>query len=196
MMDFIFVIGPSAVGKTTLARSLFAHYNGVYLEQNMVPEFGIPEDCPDEGVFEEQTCWDNVLLQLKYFHDRGFRNIVALDFDDYRTRELPVHFRGYRFITLKLISEDPEQIRRQMIHRSENEGGLFALEQIERSNRKIMERPLLPNEVLLDVAGKSKDDVLAEAIRIIDSFSPTLDYTYEPLDAQYFLSWVQSRNLH
>lgn len=196
MMDFIFVIGPSAVGKTTLARSLFAHYNGVYLEQNMVPEFGIPEDCPDEGVFEEQTCWDNVLLQLKYFHDRGFRNIVALDFDDYRTRELPVHFRGYRFITLKLISEDPEQIRRQMIHRSENEGGLFALEQIKRSNRKIMERPLLPNEVLLDVAGKSKDDVLAEAIRIIDSFSPTLDYTYEPLDAQYFLSWVQSRNLH
>lgn len=131
-MDFIFVIGPSAVGKTTLARSLFAHYNGVYLEQNMVPEFGIPEDRPDEGVFEERTCWDNVLLQLKYFHDRGFRNIVALDFDDYRTRELPVHFRGYRFITLKLISGDPEQIRRQMIHRSENEGGLFALEQIAR----------------------------------------------------------------
>lgn len=196
MMDFIFVIGPSAVGKTTLARSLFTYYNGVYLEQNMVPEFGIPEDCPDEGVFEEQTCWDNVLLQLKYFHDRGFRNIVALDFDDYRTRELPVHFRGYRFITLKLVSGDPEQIRRQMIHRSENEGGLFAPEQIERFNRKIMERPLLPNEVLLDVAGKSKEKVLAEAIRIIDTFSPTLDYTYELLDAQYFLSWVQSRCLH
>ena len=38
-MDFIFIIGPSAVGKTTLAKALFEHYNGVYVEQNMVPEF-------------------------------------------------------------------------------------------------------------------------------------------------------------
>ena len=42
-MDFIFIIGPSAVGKTTLAKSLYQHYNGVYLEQNMVPEFVDPE---------------------------------------------------------------------------------------------------------------------------------------------------------
>ena len=167
-MDFIFVIGPSAVGKTTLAKALFEHYNGVYLEQNMVPEFGIPENCPDEGVFEEETCWENVLLQLDYFHKRGFENIIALDFDDYRTREIPLHFRGYRFITLKLVSSDPEQIRRQMIHRHENEGGLFALDNVVRSNEKIKSRPLLPNEVQIDVFGKTKEDVLKEAIEIID----------------------------
>lgn len=61
-MDFIFIIGPSAVGKTTLAKKLYKHYNGVYFEQNMVPEFSIPKECIDEGVFEEQTCWDNVIL--------------------------------------------------------------------------------------------------------------------------------------
>ena len=44
---------------------------------------------------------------------KGLKNILALDFDDYRTRELPLHFRGKRFITLKLVSSDPEQIRRQ-----------------------------------------------------------------------------------
>ena len=52
MKDFIFIIGPSAVGKTTLAKELYQHYNGVYFEQNMVPEFSIPEDCEDVGVFE------------------------------------------------------------------------------------------------------------------------------------------------
>ena len=41
-MDYIFVIGPSAAGKTTLAKGLYRHYHGVFLEQNMVPEFMIP----------------------------------------------------------------------------------------------------------------------------------------------------------
>ena len=194
-MDFIFIIGPSAVGKTTLAKALFEHYNGVYVEQNMVPEFGIPADCPDEGVFEEETCWENVLMQLDYFHKRGLQNIIALDFDDYRTRELPQYFRGKRFITLKLISSAPEQIRLQMIHRHENEGGLFMLDNVIRSNEKISTRPLLPNEVCIDVAGKTKEEVFAEAVRIIDSFTPDLDYTYELPDEQLFLSWVHSRNL-
>ena len=58
-MDFIFVIGPSAVGKTTLAKKLYQHYNGVYIEQNMVPEFIIPKDVKDVGIYEEQLCWEN-----------------------------------------------------------------------------------------------------------------------------------------
>ena len=102
-MDYIFIIGPSAVGKTTLARALYRHYRGVYLEQNMVPEFIIPDTVSDEGIYEEQLCWENVLLQLKFFHEKGCRNIVALDFDDVRARELPLHFKGCRFITLRLV---------------------------------------------------------------------------------------------
>ena len=29
-----------------------------YIEQNMVPEFMIPGDVPDAGVYEEQLCWE------------------------------------------------------------------------------------------------------------------------------------------
>ena len=35
MKDFIFIIGPSGVGKTTLAKGLYEHYKGVYFEQNI-----------------------------------------------------------------------------------------------------------------------------------------------------------------
>lgn len=194
-MDFIFIIGPSAVGKTTLAKELYKHYKGVYIEQSMVPEFIIPENVEDEGIYEEEICWDNILMQLKYFYNKGCRNIVALDFDDIRTRELPFIFKGYDFVTLKLISSNSEQIKRQMIHRSENEGGLYYLENVERSNQVIMSRRLLPNEAMIDVAGKSKEDVLYEAIRIIDGFKSLKDYDYELEDEHKFLSWVQSRNL-
>ena len=194
-MDYIFIIGPSAVGKTTLAKELYRHYKGVYIEQNMVPEFVIPDDAEDIGVFEEQLCWENTLAQIRYFHDKGFSNIVALDFDDVRTRELPLIFRGSDFITLKLVSGDPEQIRKQMAHRNDHEGGLFAPDRVDRANEVIRNRALLPNEVLIDVAGKTKEEVLAEAVRIIDSFHPARDYDYVLDDEHHYLSWVQSRNL-
>jgi hypothetical protein len=194
-MDYIFIIGSSAVGKTTLAKRLYRHYNGVYFEQNMVPEFMIPDDVDDEGIYEEQLCWDNVLLQLNFFYEKGLRNIVTLDFDDIRTRELPYIFKGYEFITLKLVSSDTEQIKKQMIHRKNNEGGLYAPDYVERSNSVIMNRKLLPNEVQIDVAGKSREEVLAEAIKIIDNFESMKDYNYELDDEHNYLSWVQSRQL-
>ena len=195
-MDFIFIIGPSAVGKTTLAKELYKHYNGVYIEQNMVSEFIIPDDIEDIGVYEEQLCWENTLAQIKFFHDKGLKNIVALDFDDIRTRELPIIFQGFDFITLKLISSDINQIKQQMINRNENEGGLFIPEYVERCNNVIKSRKLLPNEVEIDVAGKSKEEVLAEAIRIIDAFKSEKDYVYELDDEHNYLSWVQSRKLY
>lgn len=194
-MDYIFIIGPSAVGKTTLAKGLFQHYNGVYLEQNMVPEFAIPDSAQDVGIYEEQLCWENVLLQLKFFYDKGLRNIIALDFDDIRTRELPYIFKGYEFITLKLVSSDTEQTKQQMEHRKNNEGGLYVPDYVERANSVIMSRNLLPNEVQIDIAGKTKEQVLEEAIKVIDRFEPRKEYNYELDDERNYLSWVQSRRL-
>lgn len=194
-MDYIFIIGPSAVGKTTLAKELYAHYKGVYFEMNVVPEFCIPEGVPDIGVYEEQLCWENVLLQLKFFHEKGFRNIVALDFDDIRARELPLLFRGSDFLILRLISSDPTQIRRQMEYRNAHEGGLYTPDYVERANEVIRARALLPNEVMLDIAGKTKEEVFAQAVGIIDRFTPLREYDYVPGDEKAYLSWVQSRGL-
>ena len=194
-MDFIFVIGPSAVGKTTLAKELYQHYNGVYIEQNMVPEFIIPKNVKDVGIYEEQLCWENTLAQIKFFYDKGFKNIVALDFDDIRARELPKIFHGYNFIIIRLISSNPEQIKIQMEHRKNNEGGLFRPEYIERSNYVIKNRKLLPNEIIVDIADKNKDKVLTEVIKKIDNFNPDKNYSYELDDEKNYLSWVQSRKL-
>ena len=194
-MDFIFLIGPSAVGKTTLAKELYKHFDGVYVEQHMVPEFIVPNDVDDVGKYEEQLCWENTLAQIKFFYDKGLRNIVALDFDDIRTRELPKIFRGYNFIIIRMISSNPHQIKQQMEHRNSNEGGLWRPEYIERENFVIKSRKLLPNEVLIDVAEKNNIEVLNEAIKLIDNFNPIKDYIYETDDKKNYLSWVKSRKL-
>jgi len=192
MKDYIFIIGPSGVGKTTLAKGLFQHYKGVYFEQNMIPEFGIPADV-DEGKYEEEVLWESSVELLKYFHNKGIKNIIGLDFNDLRTREIPIIFKGTNYITLKLISSNYEQNKNQMLERGEK--GLVDLELLEVSTKKIMNRELLPNEVLIDVAGKSKEKVLQEAIELIDNYESKIDYEYEEPSKELFYSWVQSDEL-
>lgn len=196
MKDFIFIIGPSAVGKTTLAKELYLHYNGVYIEQSMVPEFVIPEGVEDIGVYEEDLCFENTMMQIKWFYEKGYRNIVALDFDDIRVRDFPNIFKGYKYIILRLISSDFQQIKNQMEERHSRGEGLYVPNSKGKSNYVISNRPLLPNEVMIDVKGMSKEEVLNKAIEIIDNMEPLLDYEYKAPDKEHFRSWVKSKGLN
>ena len=194
-VDFIFIIGAPAVGKTTLARELYKRLGGVYIEQNSAPEFMIPAYVKDEGAYEEQVCWGYVLRQAEYFRSLCLHNIIILDFDDIRIREVPLIFKGQSFAILRLYSSDPEQIKVQMIHRAKNEGGLYYPEMALRITALHRRRPLLPNEIKLDVAGKTPSEVLDGAETLLKDFSPLTDYEYALPDDKDYYSWVISRGL-
>ena len=109
-----------------------------------------------------------------------------------RTREIPKIFKGANFITLKLISSNPNQIKEQTIKRHNEGQGLFYLDNVIRSNEVISKRPLLPNEQIIDVCGKSADVVLQEAILIIDNYKSIKKYNYKLANRRLFLSWIKS----
>lgn len=192
--DYIFVTGASGIGKTTLANGLLAHYRTTCIEQHMIPEF-ISRDGtePMTGELEELTCWENQVAMLKCFHKLGYKNIIAADIDDLRTADIPIVFKGSNYITIKLVSSDPEQIREQMKNRPNN--GLIDYELQQKMNEKNLKRPPLVNEVEIDVAGKSIEQVLAEAIRIIDSKESLLEYDYIKPPKELFYSWVYANGL-
>ena len=193
MLDFIFIIGPSGVGKSTLAQGLFRHLNSTYIEQHMVPEFLSRDGTePMTGLLEEKTCWENTKAMAMCFHRLGYRNVIVSDLDDLRTADLPMDFKGTSFLTLKLVCRDPEQLRSRMQNRS---SGLVDFELQEKSSRRILERPLLPNEAELDTAGMTEEEVLQRALEIIETFEPQLDYAYEKPPKEQFYSWVFENGL-
>lgn len=191
MRDFIFIIGASGIGKTTLAKKLYEHYQGAYVEMGIVPEFGVPKSV-DKGLFEEQVCWESCVAQIKKFWEFGIRNIVALDFDDLRTRDIPEVFKGFNYITIKLICSDYRQNYEQMNNR---ENGLIDFELLEKMSIKINARKCLVNEFELDIAGKTSNQVFAEAVQMIEHEEIKMEYDYVKPQKELFYSWVFSNGL-
>ncbi len=169
MKDFIFITGASGIGKTTLANGLLGHYKTTCIEQPMIPEF-ISRDGtePMTGELEELTCWENQVA-------------------------IPVVFKGTDFITIKLICSDLSQIQEQMKNRPNN--GLIDLELQEKMNTKNIKRDPLINEVEIDVAGRSVNEVLEQAINIIETTPSLLDYEYTKPPKEKFYSWVFANGL-
>ena len=194
MKDFIFVTGASGIGKTTLSNGLLVHYKTTCIEQHMVPEFYSRDGIESmTGELEELTCWENQVAMLMCFHKLGYKNIIASDIDDLRTADIPVVFKGTNFITIKLVSSDLYQIQEQMKNRPNN--GLIDYELQEMMNNKNIQRSPLVNEVEIDVAGKSIKEVLEQAIHIIESTPPCLDYEYTKPPKEMFYSWVFANGL-
>ena len=194
LKDYIFVTGASGIGKTTLAQGLLAHYKTTFIEQNMIPEF-ISRDGIESmtGELEELTCWENMVAMLKCFHKLGYKGIIVTDMEDLRTADIPIVFKGSNYITIKLVSSDLEQIREQMKNRPNN--GLIDYELQQKTNDKNLKRDPLVNEVEIDVSGKSIEEVLNEAIEIIDTTESLLDYEYVKPPKELFYSWVFANGL-
>ena len=194
MKDFIFITGASGIGKTTLANGLLAHYRTTCVEQHMIPEF-ISRDGsePMTGELEELTCWENQVAMLMCFHRLGYKNIIASDIDDLRTADIPIVFQGTDFITIKLVCSDLRQIQEQMRNRPNH--GLVDFELQEKMNAKNMKRKPLINEVEIDVAGKSIEEVLKQAIHVIETTPACLEYAYTKPPKEMFYSWVFANGL-
>jgi len=191
--DFIFIIGASGVGKTTLAKNLFNHYNSTYIEQNMIPEFNSLDGKTEmTGELEEKTCWIATVALLKCFNSLGYKNVIGLDFNDLRTRDIPEEFSGYNYITIKLICSDYNQNLQQMFNR---DNGLIDEGLLEELTHKVMNRVPLVDEYCVDIKGKTPEEVAKEAIVLIDDQETLMEYEYIKPEKEKFYSWVWNDGL-
>lgn len=191
--DFIFVAGASGIGKSTLCKRLYGHYRTAYMEQCQAPEFESFDGTGKvSGIMEEETCWRWLVASLKCYHELGFRNIIACDMDDLRIRDIPEVFRGYHYIILRLICSDFRQNYEQMKNRGD---GLVDFELLEKMTGKISKRPRMVNEYVVDVAGKTPEQVCKEVVKLVDTTETSLEYEYNKMPREMFYSWVFANGL-
>lgn len=190
MHQIIFIDGFSGVGKTTLAKKLHKHYKGVYIEQYMIPDF-VTKDGKTEitGREEDETLYNLMVANIKEFAKLEYKNIIALDFNQIRFRDIPIDFEGYDYLIIHLVC-NKEQNLQQMKNRG---NGLIDLEMLEKEYVRCEKYPreLLPNEIVIDVTNKSADEVFVMAVEKIDSTKSQLDYEYTMPDKKSFGTWVK-----
>lgn len=73
--------------------------------------------------------------------------------------------------------------------------GLIDYELQEKMNDKNIKRSPLVNEVEIDVAGKSIEEVLEQAINIIETTPSKFEYEYTKPPKEMFYSWVFANGL-
>lgn len=96
-------------------------------------------------------------------------------------------------MTIKLICKDLNQLQKQMKNRPNN--GLVDFELQQKMNEKNVKRKPLVNEIEIDVTGKLIDEVLQQAINMIDTTASLIDYDYTKPPKEMFYSWVLSNGL-
>lgn len=72
--------------------------------------------------------------------------------------------------------------------------GIIDLEMLEKNylRQKIYPRPLLPNEIIIDVTNKTIEEVFDIAVGKINKTKALTDYHYELPDKKSFGTWVKA----
>lgn len=166
MPDFIFIAGAPGVGKSTLTKELHNQFKSPFFEFGWIPEFRTRGEAEISYSDEEQLSFENLCLVLKNYAKHGFNNILVTDLEDKRILEIEKVFEelNYKIITLTIANEEELQSRILDKKRQNNFRDFDAAVMI---NKKILERPLLINEVRVDTTGKSAEEVLSEVKTIL-----------------------------
>ena len=191
MHQIIFIDGFSGIGKTTLAKKLHSILKGVYIEQYMMPDFISKDGCTEvSGREEDETLYRLMVANIKEFASLGYQNIIALDFNEVRFRDIPEDFKGYDYLILHLVC-DKEQNLKQMSNRGKGLIDFSLLEQDYKRTEKYP-RSILPNEIIIDVTNKTADEVFETAMQKINNTKSLLDYEYKKPDKKSFGTWVKA----
>ena len=166
-MDFIFIHGAPGTGKSSLAWALQAHFQSPCFEFGWIPEFRVKRNSTITYEEEEGLAFENLTLVVKNYVRHGFGNIVITDLRDHIVQQVPDEFADYDYILVTLWMDDDEALKSRVLDDSRSSGYRDWQEALV-LNTKIVNRPLMKNEVRFHSGRNSVDQLVAEIARLVE----------------------------
>jgi len=160
-MNIIFIAGAPGTGKSTIAKLLQEKLRSPCFEFGWIPEFRFTGEKEIPYEEEEGIAFENLTLVLKNYAKHGFKNIIVTDLDDKRIPELQTVFAGYEYRLITLILSDEEELKKRVLDETRS-SGYRDWETALKIQKRILVRPLLSNEIRIDVSRKDRGTVLKE----------------------------------
>lgn len=161
-MPCVIVIGGApGCGKSTLAAALRAHLRCPHIDFGKLREFHLQRDWSDASEREESMAFENLLGITRNYLRHGYEHVIIDDLRYPRVLEVPHVLSDVPVRIVTLILSDEAELRRRIDKRTE---GFRDADLAARWNGQILASPPKPGEARIDVAGKSPEDVLREAM--------------------------------
>lgn len=147
--DIIFLTGAPGSGKTTVSKLLREKLRfPPLIELGRIVYFHLNKNHKNQTKEEEQISFENLSHLIKNYIDHNYKNIIVVDLQDFRTKQISKIFSDKNYVILTLILKDEIELKKRVI--SPRNTGFRDFKKAILWNKHLQERKLLKNEFLID----------------------------------------------
>ncbi len=149
MKDLIIFTGAPGSGKTTVAELLQKETSSPLIDFGDLRAWHLNFDWSDANK-EEEMAYENLVFVIESYLKHGYKNILVTDLQDEAAIRLAEHFSKNSVLLVSLVISDEEELKKRVL--GPRKSGFKNVDETLRRNKKILEKPTLPNEMRVDNA--------------------------------------------